>query len=65
MIMKQENPMTPLDLFTRNLNQLILEGTEVMIRLPTDSSREMNDILSALQDQLVRTEKLSLSQEGS
>lgn len=57
--------MTPLDLFTRNLHQLILEGTEVMIRLPTDSSRELNDILSALQDQLVRTEKLSLSQEGS
>ena len=63
--MKQENKMTPLDLFTRNLHQLILEGTEVMIRLPTDSSRELNDILSALQDQLVRTEKLSLSQEGS
>ena len=63
--MKQENQMTPLDLFTRNLHQLILEGTEVMIRLPTDSSRELNDILSALQDQLVRTEKLSLSQEGS
>ena len=63
--MNQENQMTPLDLFTRNLHQLILEGTEVMIRLPTDSSRELNDILSALQDQLVRTEKLSLSQEGS
>lgn len=65
MSMKQENQMTLLDLFTRNLHQLILEGTEVMIRLPTDSSRELNDILSALQDQLVRTEKLSLSQEGS
>lgn len=57
--------MNQIELFKHDLHQLIQQGTEVMIRLPSNQSREMNDILSALQDQLVKTEKLSLSQEGS
>lgn len=56
--------MKDIELFKHDLHQLIQRGTKIMIRLPADSNREMNDILSALQDQLVKTEKLSESQSG-